>query len=90
MAEAAVAQRRAAGQPSSRYAGVNWQKSMRQWRAQISHEGRKLVLGYSAEEEKAARAREEQQRQREIRAKAAGAAEARAAASAKANSPKPK
>ena len=55
-AEAVVAQRRAAGQPTSSFAGVSWPKKGRRWRAEIWHEGRKQRLGSFAEEEAAARA----------------------------------
>eukprot|EP01045_Picozoa_sp_COSAG04_P013814 COSAG04_NODE_999_length_8849_cov_3.214286_10_plen_486_part_00 len=58
-AEATVAQRRAAGQPASRYAGVCWFKSGRRWKATINHEGRRQHLGSFAEEVAAARAFDE-------------------------------
>jgi len=54
-AEATVAQRKAAGQTSSRYAGVDWQRDKRRWRAQIRHEGRNQELGCWETEEEAAR-----------------------------------
>ena len=40
-AEAIVAERRAAGQPSSRFVGVRWDKTNRRWLAEIQHDGRK-------------------------------------------------
>eukprot|EP01045_Picozoa_sp_COSAG04_P010940 COSAG04_NODE_688_length_11148_cov_2.882071_8_plen_420_part_00 len=55
-AEAVVAQRRAAGQPTSSFAGVSWAKKGRRWRAEIKHEGRVQGLGTFAEEQAAARA----------------------------------
>eukprot|EP01045_Picozoa_sp_COSAG04_P008485 COSAG04_NODE_471_length_13830_cov_4.905251_2_plen_199_part_00 len=58
-AEATVAQRRAAGQPASRYVGVSWFKPERRWRAEIYHEGWTQILGRFAEEEAAARAFDE-------------------------------
>ena len=57
--EATVEQRRAAGQSSSRYVGVHWDKVQRQWRAQIYHEGRSQHVGLFAEEADAARAVDE-------------------------------
>ena len=54
-AEATVAQRKAAGQTSSRYFGVDWQRDKRRWRAQIRHEGRNQELGCWETEEEAAR-----------------------------------
>eukprot|EP01045_Picozoa_sp_COSAG04_P008490 COSAG04_NODE_471_length_13830_cov_4.905251_7_plen_647_part_00 len=57
--EAAVAQRRAAGQAASRYAGVSWAKRERRWQPSICHEGRQQRLGYFAEEDAAARAYDE-------------------------------
>ena len=54
-AQALVAKRRAVGLPSSRYNGVSW----RQWRANISHEGRLQNLGTFAEEQDATRAFDE-------------------------------
>eukprot|EP01045_Picozoa_sp_COSAG04_P010510 COSAG04_NODE_646_length_11599_cov_28.808435_7_plen_348_part_00 len=58
-AEAAVAQRRAAKQPASPYAGVGWDKRRRRWKAQIQHKGEKQHLGYHVEEAAAARAFDE-------------------------------
>ena len=55
-AEATVAQRRAAGQPSSLYVGVSWATERCRWLASIWHEGRAQHLGLFAEEEAAARA----------------------------------
>ena len=55
-AEATVAQRRAAGQPSSPYAGVSWAKKQRRWKAAFLHEGRKQHLGPFVDEDAAARA----------------------------------
>eukprot|EP01045_Picozoa_sp_COSAG04_P020658 COSAG04_NODE_2138_length_4717_cov_3.408402_2_plen_835_part_00 len=55
-ASAGVAQRQAAGQPSSSYVGVSWVKSRRRWYASIYHEGLKQHLGSFAQEEEAARA----------------------------------
>ena len=54
-AEATVAQRRAAGQPSSRYVGVSWEKKQRQWMAQIKHAGTTHRLGIFVAEAEAAR-----------------------------------
>ena len=60
-----MAQRRAAGQPSSRFAGVTWMKNVRKWAAQGPWRGgEKQHLGYFVKEEDAAAA-----------AKAAGAVE---------------
>ena len=51
-----MAQRRAAGQPSSLYVGVSWAAERCRWLASIWHEGRAQHLGLFAEEEAAARA----------------------------------
>eukprot|EP01045_Picozoa_sp_COSAG04_P020474 COSAG04_NODE_2100_length_4781_cov_8.111064_3_plen_194_part_00 len=58
-AEAAVAQRKAAGQPTSAYVGVSWHKQTRRWEASITHEGEKQGLGLFVEEAAAARAFDE-------------------------------
>ena len=55
-AEATVAQRRAAGQPSSPHVGVSWLKRERRWLAQIRHQGQQQHLGRFSEEEAAAQA----------------------------------
>eukprot|EP01045_Picozoa_sp_COSAG04_P003698 COSAG04_NODE_153_length_22436_cov_37.366029_1_plen_275_part_00 len=55
-AEATAAQRRAAGQASSRCVGVRWVKRDRRWAAAINHEGRSQYLGLFTQEEAAARA----------------------------------
>eukprot|EP01045_Picozoa_sp_COSAG04_P029776 COSAG04_NODE_4980_length_1794_cov_1.762242_1_plen_317_part_10 len=52
-AEAAAAQRQVAGQPTSRYVGVSWNKWKRRWESQIKHEGRQQNLGLFAEQEAA-------------------------------------
>ena len=42
--------------PSSKYLGVNLDKQTQKWRASISVDGRKKILGYFNNEEEAARA----------------------------------
>eukprot|EP01045_Picozoa_sp_COSAG04_P017495 COSAG04_NODE_1550_length_6380_cov_2.250597_8_plen_515_part_00 len=56
--EALVAQRRAAGQPSSPFPGVSWDKGTRKWAARIRHGGKKQYLGLFDKEEDAAAAAE--------------------------------
>eukprot|EP01045_Picozoa_sp_COSAG04_P017471 COSAG04_NODE_1547_length_6397_cov_31.714513_4_plen_353_part_00 len=58
-AEASIAQRRAAGQPSSRFAGVSWRSrpaSGRHWQASIKRNSKKQHVGCFADEHEAARA----------------------------------
>ena len=57
--EALVAQRQAAGQPSSPYVGVGWGKEGRRWSAEITHNGQYQRLGVFDYEEQAARAYDE-------------------------------
>eukprot|EP01045_Picozoa_sp_COSAG04_P013215 COSAG04_NODE_924_length_9380_cov_8.463312_6_plen_934_part_00 len=53
---ATVARRVAAGEQSSPYAGVSWDKKARRWRAEIAEKGRRCRLGSHLKEEDAARA----------------------------------
>jgi hypothetical protein len=45
--------------PSSQYLGVNLDKQTQKWRASISVDGRKKILGYFDNEEEAARVKAE-------------------------------
>eukprot|EP01045_Picozoa_sp_COSAG04_P006723 COSAG04_NODE_337_length_16405_cov_652.804060_11_plen_632_part_00 len=56
VSEALVAQRRAAGQPSSPFPGVSWNKVSRKWEAKIMRGGKTQFLGSFAKEEDAAAA----------------------------------
>ena len=54
-AEATVARRSAAGQPSSAFVGVSWHKASRQWQATIRHNSKDQHLGYFEEEPRCSR-----------------------------------
>ena len=54
--EALVAQRKAAGEKSSQYTGVSWDKAKRKWAAETEINGRKKKLGRFETEEGAAEA----------------------------------
>ena len=55
-AEALVAKRQAAGQPTSRYVGVSWNKKGRKWMAYTKQDNKLESLGFFVDEEQAARA----------------------------------